>query len=122
MGPSIVLIIWLFIAGVFAVIWAASVGLFILSWMKKWRVMKWLSGFAVGGLTAIGLLITGLFTYGLIRSMSPSAVFEDTFHHEPAANVRNIQSKVFWFAETTTRNGVRLMFVGCSWNRRIPSR
>ena len=48
----------------------------------------------------MGLLIVGLFTYGLIRSMDPSAVFEDTFHREPAANVRDIQSNVFWFVDT----------------------
>ncbi len=100
MGPGFVLIFWLFIAGVFALIWAAAVGLFILSWVKKWRVVKWLSGLAAGGLTAIGLLIVGLFTYGIIRSMNPSAVFEGTFHRAPASNVRNLQSKVFWFADT----------------------
>jgi len=100
MGPGFVLIFWLFIAGVFAVIWAAAVGLFILSSLKKWRVLKWLSGIATGGLTAIGLLIVGLFTYGIIRSMDPSAVFENTFHRAPASNVRNLQSKVFWFADT----------------------
>jgi len=87
MGPGFVVIFWLFIAGIFAVIWAATVGVFILSWAKKWRVLKWLSGIAAGGLTTVGLLTVGLFAYGIIRSMDPNAVFEDTFRGEPGSNV-----------------------------------
>lgn len=32
--------------------------------------------------------------------MDPSAVFEDTFQREPGSTVRNVRSKVFWFAHT----------------------
>ncbi len=99
MGPGFVLMFWLLIAAIFGAIWVAAVVLFFISRKKKWKIAKWFSGSVVVVLPLIGLLLASIIAYGVVRASIPKYVFKDTFHNAPADNVRNINSKVWWFAD-----------------------
>jgi hypothetical protein len=99
MGPGFVLMFWLLIAAIFGAIWIAAIVLFFISRKKKWKIAKWLSGSVVVVLPLIGLLLASIIAYGVVRVSVPKYVFNDTFHRAPGDNVRNINSKVWWFAD-----------------------
>jgi hypothetical protein len=100
MGPGSVILFWLIIAGVLGTVWIGAFILFLVSSKKKWRILKWLSGLAVAGGIVIALGIGSLLAYGLVRSSVPKYVFADVFHSKPTKSIRDIKSKVFWFADT----------------------
>lgn len=100
MGPGLVILFWLIIVGILGTVWIGALILFLVSFKKKWRVIKWLSGIAVTGGAAIAFSIGSLLTYGLVRSSVPKYVFEEVFHSKPTNNISDIKSKVFWFADT----------------------
>jgi hypothetical protein len=100
MGPGFVILSWLIIAGILGIVWIGALILFLISWKKKWRILKWLSGLAVAGGIVFALVIGSFLTYGLIRSSVPKYVFADVFHSKPTNEIRDIKSKVFWFADT----------------------
>ncbi|MDP1581395.1 MAG: hypothetical protein Q8M02_14070 [Candidatus Didemnitutus sp.] len=99
MGPGIVILFWLFVAALFSGIWVVSLVVFLISRKKDWRIVKWLSGAALGGTTFLGLLCLSLMGYGVIRATTPKYVFEETFGSKPSPQVFDIQSKVWWFAD-----------------------
>jgi hypothetical protein len=100
MGAGFVILVWLIVAVVLGALWLGTLVLFIVAWKKRWRVLKWFSGIGVVGGVVVALTIAGLLTYGLIRTSVPKYVFTDTFHAKPTKSIRDIKSKVFWFADT----------------------
>jgi hypothetical protein len=99
MGPGFVLMFWMLIAAIFGAIWIAAIVLFFISRRKKWKIAKWFSGSIVVALPLIGFLLASIIAYGVVRASIPKYVFKDTFHSTPGENVRNINSKVWWFAD-----------------------
>ena len=99
MGPGFVLLFWLVIAGIFAAIWVGCLVLFFVARKKEWKLIKWLTALACGGIALLGLLVAGVFGYGMIRSSIPRYVFEDTFKTKLPVSVVDIKSKVWWFAD-----------------------
>lgn len=100
MGPGIVIIFWLIIAGIFGSFWIGALLLFLFSKKKNWPIIKWLSGFAVVGGIIIGIAMTSLLTYGFVRASVPKYVFADVFYSKPTNDIQDIKSKVYWFADT----------------------
>ncbi len=100
MGAGFVIMFWLIIAAILGTIWLCTLVLFIVAWKKRWKVLKWLSGTAVVGGVVIALAAGGLLAYKLVRASIPSYVFTDVFYTKPTESVRDIKSKVFWFADT----------------------
>ncbi len=100
MGPGFVILIWLIIAAILGTIWLGTLVLFIVAWRKRWKVLKWLSGIAVVGGVVVALAAGSLLAYGLVRNSVPRYVFTDVFHTKPTENIRDIRSKVYWFADT----------------------
>lgn len=99
MGPGIVLLFWLVIAGVVAVVWAGTLVLFFVARKKQWKLIKWIAAFAVGSITILGLIAGGIMSYGVVRISTPRYVFEDTFKTKPPSGVSDIKSKTWWFAD-----------------------
>ncbi len=100
MGPGIVILVWGAILGFFALIWVALVVLTIFGWRKKIAWLKWGAGIPAGLMVVSGVALAVLVVFGIIRSMQPSVVFEDTFGIPPSAEFTEIESSVFWFADS----------------------
>ena len=100
MGPGVVILLWLFLAGIYLAAVVGFGGLCFFAWRKGWKVVKWVSGAVAGALIAFAVFVIGIVAWGFLRSFNPENVFEDTFGAEAAAQVTNIQSDVYWFADT----------------------
>ena len=92
--------LWGCAAAVLGVVWLAFLLGFIAARRKKWRAFSWLIAVPVAlmPLGAIGL--AGLVGFGMIRGSIPRYVYEDTFREPPSADVRNIKSKSWGFADS----------------------
>jgi hypothetical protein len=99
MGLGFVLMLWLVIAAILGAIWIAAVVLFITFRKDGLKVGTWLSGVVVVALPLMGILTASVTVYDIVRASIPTCVFNDTFHSAPGEDVRNITSKVWWFAD-----------------------
>lgn len=100
MGPAFVILFWLIIAAVVGAIWLVSMAAFLASWARKRRFAKWVSAVPALGIPLLAVLVAGILAYGLVRSAIPSCVYRDVFHTAPGKDVSDIESQVFWFADT----------------------
>lgn len=100
MGPGFVILFWLIVAGVLGVIWLISLVIFLVGWWKKSRVLSWVGGVPLCGLTLIATLVASLVLIGFVRSSNPKSVYEDTFHEAPTPDVVGIQSDTWSFADS----------------------
>lgn len=99
MGPLFVLILWLVIAAILGAIWMVAFVLFITFRKDGLKIGTWLSGSVVVALPSIGLLLVYVTVYDVVRASIPACVFKDTFQSAPGDSVRNIDSKVWKFAD-----------------------
>jgi hypothetical protein len=99
MGPLFVIIFWLIFVSFFTILWIGSLILFLVGWRKKKRLLKWLGLAPLAGLTLFALLIAGVFAVVVVRMITPKYVFADSFGEKPNADVVNIRSKVWSFAD-----------------------
>ena len=100
MGAGVVILMWLIILGFFAVIWGILVAATIYGWKRKKMWIKWCAG-VPAALMLFGGLLAGILTvYGLIDSMNPKSVFENTFGTPPSPSISDIKSNLYWFADT----------------------
>jgi len=99
MGPGFVILFGMIAAGIFAVVWIISLVTFLFGWWKKSRVLSWLGGVPLCGLSLIATLVLSLILFGIIRSGNPKHVFEDTFREKPSSDVTGIQSDTWYFAD-----------------------
>jgi len=100
MGAGFVIMFWLIALGIIGAVWCGLVVLSIVGWKQKKPWLKWLAGVPAALMLAFGLLIGGLLAYGTLTSMSPNSVFTNTFHEAPSAKVSDIESSLWWFADT----------------------
>jgi hypothetical protein len=100
MGPGIVILFWLVVAGIYGFIFLVLAGLCILGWKKRWIWLKWLTGIPAACMALLAISLTLLLTCGILRSMNPRSIFKDTFGESASAEVKDIHSKMWWFADT----------------------
>ena len=100
MGPLFVIVFWLILAGIFGILWIGSLIAFLVGRRKKKRLLKWLGFVHLTGLTLLALLIAGLFAVRAVRAITPEYVFADSLGEKPSADVVNIRSKVWSFADS----------------------
>ena len=99
MGPGLVILFWLILAGIFGAFWLTSLVLFLIGWRKKKPWLKWLGLVPLAGLTRIASLGMCFFAVVTLRAITPRYVFADTFGQKPSTDVTNIKSKVWSFAD-----------------------
>ena len=99
MGPGCVIVVWLAVAAVVGNIWLACLLIFLFGRRRKSRLLVWLGGIPLIGITGIALLAGGVVGFAMIRSTNPRYVYRDTFHEPPSSDVRHIRSKVWSFAD-----------------------
>ena len=100
MGPGIVILFWLLMAAIFGALWLASLVVLIIGRRKKSRLMSWLGGIPLSGLTLFACLAIALIAFGVIRSRNPRFVYQDTFREKPSPDVAGIQSDAWSFADS----------------------
>ena len=104
MGPAFVILFWAVLAAIYGLIFLFFAGFFILSCVKRWRLLKWLTGIPAAGMVllaiSIAVIMAFMFTYVFFVSMSPKHVFKDTFGEPPSSKIHDIQSNVWFFADT----------------------
>jgi hypothetical protein len=99
MGPGMVIIFWLFLTGIYGLIFLLFAGLWFLGRKKKWRWLKWLAGIPAISMIALAVFLVAAIAWGIIDSMNPRSVFKDEFGIPPPASVSEIQSSYFQFAD-----------------------
>jgi hypothetical protein len=99
MGPLFVLLFWGIIAAICGGIWIAAIVFFFISRKKQWKLAKWFSGSVVVTMPLLGFILVSVKAFGIVRASIPQYVFKDTFHRPPGESVRNINSKVWRFAD-----------------------
>lgn len=99
MDPRFILLFWLLVAAIVGAVGAGAVVLFMVARRKQWVAAKWISGTLAAAIAAAVLGAVGLICYGFVRTSVPRFVFEDTFKRPVPPNVRNIQTKTWWFAD-----------------------
>lgn len=100
MGPGIVILLWLFVAGFYGAVVLVFSGLWLLGKKKNWRWLKWLAGIPAAGLTLAAVMGVSLLIYGVIDGCRPSSVFRETFGAAPSPQIQELNSQLFWFADT----------------------
>jgi hypothetical protein len=100
MGPLFVIVLWLIAAGIFGILWVGSLVAFLVGKRKRKRLLKWLGLMPLTGLTLLALLIACVFAVGIIRAVTPKYVFADAFGEKPSADIVNIRSKAWSFADS----------------------
>jgi hypothetical protein len=93
-------VVWGCAAVVLGVVWLASILGFIAARRRKWRAVSWVMAVPVALMPLVGLGLVGLIGFAMIRGSIPRYVYEDTFRQPPSADVRNIKSKNWGFADS----------------------
>jgi hypothetical protein len=99
MSPALVIIFWLFFAGIYGVIFLLFAGLWFLGRKKKLRWLKWLAGIPAISMIALAGLAATFISWEIIDSMNPRSVFKEEFGVPPPASVSHIQSSYYQFAD-----------------------
>jgi len=99
MGPGFVILFWLILAGIFGVIWVGSLVLFLVGRWKRKAWLKWLGLIPLVGLTLFAFIAGSVLAVGIVHATTPKYVFFDTFGEKPTADITNIKSKVWSFAD-----------------------
>lgn len=100
MGPGFALLVWLILAGLFAVVWLTAFLLWRLGRRRKWPVLAWPAGLATAALSLLGIFVAGVIAVGLLRSMNPKCVFEDCMNAKTTPGTSDIKSRVFDMGDT----------------------
>lgn len=100
MGGGFVLLFWIILFGAFCAAWMAAFGVYCLGRDKGSKMLKWLSGFPLAVLSLIGIACISFVTIGLIRSMNPKHVFEWQFREPPTADVTDLRTSYWCFADS----------------------
>ena len=100
MGPGVVIVVWLFIAAVYCAFFGLFCVLFFVGWIKKWIWLRWIAGLPAACMLLLAAILVIGMTYGIIASQNPKSVFKTTFEEEPSQAISDIQSSLYWFADT----------------------
>lgn len=102
MGGGIVLLIWLFLAAIYGFFWLLFLTLFIAGRRKKSQLLTWLGGVPLLLSSSFAIFCVGTMAYGLISVSQPANVYAISFGSQPPADVTNMQSSYYCFADTGT--------------------
>jgi hypothetical protein len=102
MGAGFVLAFWLFLAAIYGCFWLMFLALFVSGRRKKSGLLTWLGGIPLALSTGFAVLCIGMMIYGLISVSKPANVYEISFGSQPPADVTNMQSSYYCFADTGT--------------------
>ena len=100
MGAGIVLFFWLFLAGIYGVVFLAFAGLWFWGRKKKLKWLKWLAGIPALGMALLAVLVVSIITYRILDLRNPRTVFKAQFGIAPPASVSGIKSSYYCFADT----------------------
>jgi hypothetical protein len=100
MGAGVVILIWLLIAAVFGVFWLGFLALFLIGRSRKSRLLKSLGGVPLLCSSVFALWFAGTAVYGFIYNQLPDNVYKSVFGFSPSADVTNIKSTYYYFADT----------------------
>jgi len=100
MGPGFVILVWLILAGIYGALVLVFLGLWLYGKKKNWRWLKWLAGIPAMGMTLAAVSGVSLLIYGVIDGCHPSSVFRNTFGTAPSAQISELKSDLYWFADT----------------------
>ena len=92
--------LWLCAAVVLGLGWLAFLLGFIAARRKRWRAVGWLLAVPVALIPLLVVGLAGLVAFNAVRASIPRYVYEDTFREPPSADVRNIKSKGWGFADS----------------------
>lgn len=102
MGGGIVILVWLFLAAIYGLFWLLFLSLFIAGRRKKSHLLTWLGGVPLLLSSSFAVFCVGTMAYGLISVSKPANVYEISFGSQPPADVTNMQSSYYSFADTGT--------------------
>ena len=100
MSAGLVAFFWLILAGIYGFIWLIFLTLFIVGKIKKSRVLSWIGGVPLALSTTFALIFLGTVAWGIISVSKPSNVYKITFGTPPPADVTDLQSQYWYFADT----------------------
>ena len=121
MGAGFVIFIKLFLAGIYAIIFAVLSLLALSAHRKKQAWLKWLAGIPAGAMVILGIFSGVIFVRGIIDAMNPRSVFEKSFGEAPSDAVADLKSETYWFADTGSIY-LRFMTNEHEFRRLVPSR
>jgi hypothetical protein len=102
MSGGIALLGWLFLAAICGLFWLLFLALFVSGRRKKSRSLMWLGGVPLVISSGIATFCIGTMVYGLNSVSQPANVYELSFGSQPPADVKNLQSSYYSFADTGT--------------------
>ena len=100
MGAGFVILFWLIVAAIYFLVAVVLSSLFLLGWFKKWIWLRWLAGLPAAGMLLLAVVVIIGMIVGIALSQNPKNVFRSTFNENPSSEVSDIQSSLFWFADT----------------------
>ena len=92
--------LWGCVAAVLGFVWLAFLFGLIVARRRKWRTVSWLVAAPVALIPFVGIGLVGLVGFAMIRGSIPRYVYQDTFREAPSADVRNVKSKNWGFADS----------------------
>lgn len=102
MGAGIVFLIWLFLAAIYGLFWLLFLVLSVSGRRKKSHLLTWIGGIPLALSTGFIVFCVGMLAYGFISMSKPANVYELSFGVQPPADVTNMQSSYWCFADTGT--------------------
>jgi phosphotransferase system glucose/maltose/N-acetylglucosamine-specific IIC component len=113
MGSGMVILFWLFLAGIYGCFFLVFVGLWFWGRKKNITWLKWLGGIPASIMLLIAVLLTALIAYGIHQTKNPEYVFKEAFGVEKPNSVSNIQSSYYQFADTGITYIRRRIYKSC---------
>ena len=102
MSASFVILFWLFFVGIYGLFWLLFLLLFLSGRRNKSRARSCMGGVPFALSSGFALWCLGLVAHGLWSSSRPANVYKITFGVAPSADVTDIRSKYYYFADTGT--------------------
>ena len=100
MGPLFVILIWLFLAGVFSIFWIGAFLLFIFGRRRKSRIATWLGGILLICVTLPAIALVGLVANSITRRSTPKLLYAYTFDERPSSDVAHLRTESSSFADS----------------------
>lgn len=100
MGPVFSILLWLILAGIYGFFWLLFLSLFIVGKIKKSRMLSWIGGIPLLLSTTFAVFTLCTIIWGIFSVSKPANVYEITFGTPPPADVTDIQSHDWYFADS----------------------
>jgi hypothetical protein len=93
MGPLFVILIWLFLAGMFSAFWVGAFLLFNSGRRRKSRIATWTGGVLLVCITLPVIAAVGLVANSYARRNNPRLHYADIFHERPTTDVKDLRNE-----------------------------